>query len=96
MKDLSLTNILQPLQQQLNYNLNDFERQITEDIGQVENQAEKLKNELKQALKNEELPLAEKEERKAKLNAINLENQTIQKDIELVKRGLKDSFGEIA
>lgn len=95
-KDLSLTNILQPLQQQLNYNLNDFERQITEDIGQVENQAEKLKNELKQALKNEELPLAEKEERKAKLNAINLENQTIQKDIELVKRGLKDSFGEIA
>lgn len=93
-KDLSLTNILQPLQKQIQYNLNEFEQQITGDIGKVENQAEKLKNELKQALKNEELPLAEKELRKSRLNETNLENQKIQKDIDVVKHGLSKVLGE--
>ena len=52
-------------------------------------------NELKEALEAEKLPYAAKQKRKENLNLINIENLSIQKEIEIVEKSLDQVLSKV-
>lgn len=96
LKKLSIQGILEPVQKQVKQSLFQFSMQMTRDVEGVELQAEKLKNELVIALKDEQMPSLElKQKRKETLKQISIENKDIQKHIEIVKNSLTSTLESV-
>lgn len=90
LEEISVKQILIPLQKKVSDNLLGFMIQMEGDAKNIEINAEKLINELKAALEAEQLPYESKKKRKESLREIDLENLNIQKDIQSVEKNLSN------
>lgn len=95
-KKLSMQGILEPVQKQITQSLENFTIHMARDVEAIELLAEKLKNELEAALADEHIPSLElKQQRKAALRLISLQNHNIQKEVEVVKNMLNIVLGGV-